>query len=115
MKELQNYVDSIRDDLNKLYEADFTDEERERLEEEGEPTDVYTYFNDALDIEYIIGGCKDFRGVRIAVAIGGPNVYVDTRRGTIEGYWGSDEAEAWLPSEICDEINEMFEEIYECM
>ena len=47
-------------------------------------------------------------GCRLAVALGGPNVYVNTREGEVQGYWGSDRASAWLPSEICEEINAIF-------
>ena len=112
MKELENMVTSIRDELNRLYEANYTDEERDEMEENGEAYDLYSYFSDALDIEYTISGNMDFLGVRIAVTLGGPNIYVDTRRGVVEGYWGTDHWEAWLASEICEEINGIFEELY---
>lgn len=112
MTELKNMVTSIRDDLNRLYDANYTDEEREEMEENGEAYDLYSYFSDALDIEYTIGANGDFRGARIAVTLGGPNIYVDTRRGCVEGFWGSDHWESWIPSEVCDEINAIFEEYY---
>ena len=112
MKELENMVTSIRDDLNRLYEADYTDEEREQMEENGEAYDLYSYFDDALDIEYTISGNMDFLGARIAVTLGGPNIYINTRTGYVEGYWGTDKAEAWIPSEVCDEINAIFEDLY---
>ena len=112
MKELENMVNSIRDDLSRLYEADYTDEEREEMEENGEACDLYSYFANALDIEYTISASGDFRGARIAVALGGPNIYVDTRRGYAEGFWGCDHWEAWLPSEVCDEINAIFADLY---
>ena len=113
MKELENMVTSIRDDLNRLYEADYTDEEREEMEQDGEAYDIYSYFSAALDIEYTIGTSGDFRGARIAVALGGPNIYVDTRRGYVEGFRGCDHYESWIPSEVCDEINTIFEDYYE--
>lgn len=114
MKELNEYVQGIADDLRKLYDANPTEEEIEQAEENGDAYDLYSYFNDALDIEYTISGNGDFLGARIAVALGGPNVYVDTRRGEVEGFWGCDRADAWIPSEICDEINYQFEELYRC-
>ena len=112
MKELENMVTSIRDELNRLYEADYTDEERDEMEERGESYDLYSYFDDALDIEYTISGNMDFLGARIAVTLGGPNIYINTRTGYVEGYWGTDKAEAWIPSEVCDEINAIFEDQY---
>ena len=113
MNELQNYVDNIAAALRKLYEHEPTDEERERAEETGEACDLYTYFNDVLDIEYTISGRGDYLGTRIAVTLGGPNIYINTRHGEVEGFWGSDRAEAWIPSEICEEIDDIFSEYYE--
>ena len=111
--ELQKYVDGIAADLRKLYEADPTDEEREAAEETGDACDLYSYFSDVLDIEYTISSRGDYLGARIAVALGGPNIYIDTREGYVKGYWGTDKEEAWIPSEICEEINDIMEEYYE--
>lgn len=115
MSDLRSYVNRIADELRFLYDADFPDETRERLEQDGEPHDLLSYFDDALDVEYTISGRGDFLGARIAVALGGPNVYVDTRRGEVEGYWGTDHESAWVPREICDEIDSIFEELYHCL
>lgn len=114
MKELKAYVEGIKADLLRLYEADYSEEEREELEANGEAFDLYSYFDDVLDIEYTISGNGDFLGCRLAVTLGGPNVYVNTREGEVQGYWGSDRAFAWLPSEICAEIDSYFEELYNC-
>lgn len=111
--ELQKYVDSIAAELRKMYEADLTDEEREAAEENGEAYDLYTYFADALDIEYTINSRGDFLGARIAVTLGGPNIYIYTREGEVKGYWGTDRATKWIPSEICEEINGIMEEYYD--
>lgn len=115
MNDLRNYVNRIADELRFFYENSYDDETRERCEESGEPYDLYSYFDDVLDIEYTISGNGDFLGCRLAVALGGPNVYVDTRRGEVEGYWGTEHEAAWIPSEICDEINCIFEECYNCL
>ncbi len=110
--DLQKYVDDIAADLRMLYEADPTDEEREAAEENGEDCDLYGYLSDVLDIEYTISGRGDYLGARIAVALGGPNIYIDTREGYIKGYWGTDRAECWIPSEICEDIDNIMEEYY---
>jgi len=111
--DLQKYVDGIAADLRRLYEADPTDEEREAAEENGDACDLYTYFADVLDIEYTISSRGDYLGARIAVALGGPNIYIDTREGYVKGYWGTDRAERWIPSEICEEIDGIMEEYYD--
>ena len=111
--DLQKYVDGIAADLRRLYEAEPTDEEREAAEENGEACDLYTYFEDVLDIEYTISSRGDYLGARVAVALGGPNIYIDTREGYVKGYWGTDRAERWIPSEICEEIDGIMEEYYD--
>lgn len=112
--ELQAMCERIRDEIKALYDADYTDEEREKLEEDGEPCDLYEYFNDVLDYEYTVNIRREFVGVKVWVTLGGPNIYIDARHGEIVGHWGTDEARAWLPSEICDEINSIFEDFYNC-
>ena len=111
--ELKEYCESIKADIKKLYEADITDEEREELEANGEPADLWEYFADALDIEYTVSSDGQYLGARIYVTLGGPNVWVDTRRGEVAGAWGCDRASAWLPSEICEAIDEIFSELFE--
>lgn len=113
MNYLYNYCDNIAKEIFSLYDGlDISDDEREEMEQNGDATSLYDYFNDALDIEYIIGADMSFRSVRIAVTLGGPNVYVDTGRGVVEGFWGKEHVERWLPSEICEEINSIFEEMF---
>ena len=104
--ELQNYVNNIFDELNAIYEGRATNED-------GEQATFYDYFQDALDYEYTIGSNGDYLGVRVYVALGGPNIWVDTRRGEIGGAWGTDRADRWLPSEIANEIDAIFSEYYE--
>lgn len=113
--ELMEMCQNIRDELNALYEADYTDAEREEREELGEACDLYDYFSDVLDYEYIISSTRELVGVRVWVALGGPNIYIDSRASEIVGHWGTDESRVWLPSEICDEINAIFEDIYSCV
>ena len=112
MKGLENMVNSIRDDLIRLYEADYTDEEREQMEENGEAYDLYSYFADALDTEYTIDIKLRYRSARIAVTLGGPNIYIDTAEKAVIGYWGGDTVEAPLPWELSDAIDEAMEEYY---
>lgn len=113
--ELYTMCERIRDEIKALYEAEYTDEEREEMEERGEACGLYDYFEDVLDYEYTISSRRDFLGVKVWVALGGPNIYIDSRYGEVVGHWGTDEARVYLPSEICDEINSIFDDIYNCM
>ena len=106
--ELFEYVKRIRDELEAVYNGT-TDE----LNEDGEPETMYDYFSDPLDYEYTINSRGEYIGVRVYITLGGPNVWVDTRRGEIAGAWGTDRADIWLPSEIAEEIDNIFSEYYE--
>ncbi len=79
-----------------------------------EQATLYDYFSDVLDIEYRIGGRGDFRSVRLMVACGGPNIYVDTESQAVELYWWTDRASYHLTGDACEQIDSEFEELYAC-
>lgn len=106
MNELKKYVDWIADDLKAVYDG-------QAKNDDGEQATFWDYFDDVLDIEYRIDGQLRYEGVVLAVTMGGPNVYVDTCAGAVQGYWGSGMETAWIPREICDEIDAVFEDCYE--
>ena len=115
--ELREMLENIREELTSLYEAEYTEEEREELEEleeRGDNADLWDYFRDVLDVEYRVSSRGEYRGAYIWVTLGGPNIYIDTFAGVIRGAWGSDRDEVWLPSEICAEIDAIFEEYFAC-
>ena len=103
--ELFDYCNRIYDELNAIYEGRATNDD-------GEQATFYDYFDDPLDFEYTIASNGEYLGVRVYVTLGGPNVWIDTRRGEIGGARGTDRADRWLPREICDEIDEIFSEYY---
>ena len=72
------------------------------------------YFDDFYDIDYVIGSNKHYKACRVLVAFGGPNIYIDTWEKQVQLFWWSDTATADIPDELCDDINEFFEMIYNC-
>ena len=71
----------------------------------------YDYLEDALDIEYYVASDKTYLGARILVAFGGPNIWIDTKRGEVEGHWGGETARASFhddPMGVADAISELF-------
>ena len=55
------------------------------------------YVADALDIEYTVASDRrTMLGATITVYLGGPDIRIDTRRGIVEGFWGSDTAQAFF-------------------
>lgn len=79
-----------------------------------EPLTLYDYFADALDIEYRIGSNRQFRSVCVMVTCGGPNIYIDTATKNVELYGWTEQAKYPLDYDAVDEINTMFEELYNC-
>ena len=45
---------------------------------------------DCLDINYITDRNKKYKGARILYAFGGPNIWIDTEREEVQGYWGGE-------------------------
>jgi len=71
----------------------------------------FDYTQDALDIEYYVASDKTYLGARILVAFGGPNIWIDTKRGEVEGYWGGETARASFhddPMAVADAISDIF-------
>lgn len=107
---LQRHVDSIAYDIDNPTEADWYKEWMENNEEEGEPS-AFDYIQDALDIQYIVSHDKAYLGARILVAFGGPNIWIDTRTKTVEGYWWMQKAFAdyWDdPMDLDDACAELY-------
>lgn len=84
--------------------------------DELEPYSILDYFANALDIEYYSSGrgADDYNGVRIMIACGGPNIFVDTRRGCVELFWWNEYARCDLWSETRDAIDEICSENWAC-
>jgi hypothetical protein len=77
-------------------------------------SDIYSYFFDMelYDIEYTIGSNKEFRGVRLMIACGGPNVYINTKTASVELFWWNEKASYPLAYDVVDAINNYWEEDY---
>ena len=72
------------------------------------------YFSDFYDVDYIVDSNKHYKACRVLVAFGGPNIYIDTWEKQVQLFWWSDTATADVPYELCEQIDEFFETIYNC-
>lgn len=99
--EFQDTINGIADNLVKLYENDFFDEEG------------YFYFDDIFNLDYVIRVNYGMIGVRIMITCGGPNIWIDTLQEEVIGYWGSTVCRASLPRYVCDDIEDIFREYAE--
>lgn len=105
--ENRQYIERIREELEAIYNG-------EAVNEDGEQASFYDYFEDALDFEYTINADKSYKAVTVWITLGGPNVCIDTRDQEIKLFWAGEKESIWLPSEICEEIDSIFEEYYNC-
>lgn len=107
---LQENVDSIAAELTRLVgnysgDGDYTEEGQEAW---------FDYWSDILDISYLVTRDKSYKAVKVLVAFGGPNIWIDTESGYIEGYWWVDRARAELPRNVIEAIDNYFEESWTC-
>lgn len=68
------------------------------------------YFNDTYNTDFIWRMGYGLMGVRIMVACGGPNIWVDTFEKAVHGYWGGSEAIAYLTNDCCEKIEKEFDD-----
>lgn len=104
-QDIKNHVQHIADTISNPSEP-YEDEYGEWR------GDAFDWLQDALDIEYIVNSKKEFLGARVLVAFGGPNIWVNTRTNTVEGYWWTDKAFATFTDNLG--INEALSELYSC-
>lgn len=83
------------------------------IDEEGQSIDICDYMQDVMDINYILNADKTYKGARLLIAFGGPNIWIDTQTKTIEGYWWNEKEEV---SYHCDALglDDYCEEYFNC-
>lgn len=106
--ELRKYLENIREELENIHNGTTTE-----TNDDGEKVTMWDYFTDVLDYEYTVSSRGNMLGVTVYITLGGPNVWIDTRRQEIAGAWGADRAEIWLPDEIRNEIESIFQEMFD--
>ena len=52
--------------------------------------DPAIWMYDVYDVEWITFNDHSYKAARLMVAGGGPNIWVNTQDGTVDGYWGTD-------------------------
>ena len=72
------------------------------------------YFNDFYDIDYIVDSNKKYKACRVLVAFGGPNICIDTWMQRVLLSWCGEYAKAYIPDDLCEQIDDFFKVIYEC-
>ena len=107
MNGLKEHVKFIADSLSNLEQL-----EEWAKEYEQEDFSAIDYLQDALDIEYVVGSDGEYRGARVLVAFGGPNIWINTRSKQVEGYWWGESASASFDDEIG--LDDALAELWAC-
>lgn len=107
MKNTENrdYLLRVREEIEEYYNG---------FEEDGEEKTLFDYLSDILDFEITINSQMEFSSCKVWIALGGPNIWIDTAEREIKLAWGGERESIYLDSDICDEIDSYFEEIYNC-
>lgn len=92
----------------------YGDDDTEDLEDLEDGT-LWNYFNDVSDIEYTVNARKEYVAVRLLVAYGGPNIYIDTKSGYVELYWWTETARYPIDRDVINEIDSIFEDYFNCI
>lgn len=84
--------------------------------EEGEDySSAYDFLQDTYDINYITHSDKKYKGARLLVAFGGPNIWIDTNLEQVEGYWWGDKFIAqYNHTNGAIELDDALEDLFNC-
>lgn len=107
MNENRKYCKNIAEELQSIYNGEVKNDD-------GETMTLYDYMSDILDFEYTVTSRKEYKSVKIWVTLGGPSVWIDTSDSYIRLAWGNQREEYPLAYEVCDEINAIFKEYFNC-
>lgn len=94
-QQLKDQVEAIAYDINNgTYEAEH-------------------YLEDALDINYVTNNKKEYKGARILISFGGPNIWIDTDRGVVEGFWGFESAVSEFKDNL--DLDDLLEDYFDSL
>jgi len=89
-EDFTKHLESIAKDISEGIEITKDNIEEYNDDEQYEVGDIVTgwdYIKDVLDIEYTINSDRTFKGARVLIAFGGPNIWINTLTEEVEGYW----------------------------
>jgi hypothetical protein len=113
MSKLKSQVEHIISNLENGIEITEDDLHYDDNYEVGDMLSGYDYLTDALDIEYITTSDKQYKGARVLVCFGGPNVWINTRTQQVEGYWWGEQCIMSYSKDLLD-LDACLHDLFEC-
>ena len=95
------------------YEIQYLEEGYFEIPEDAEQAGFGEYFDETYNEHFVIDRTGELHGVRLMVACGGPNVWVDTYNREVVSYWGSDTERYPLSSSTSEAINDWAREVFD--
>lgn len=73
---------------------------------------MWDFLDDVYDVEFRCSSRREFRSVRVMVACGGPNIYLDSGSRDVELYWWNERSRYPLSDEAADALESWAEEYW---
>ena len=121
-QECAEHCKSIADELQDYVDGKYWIDESENITEAVEGEDppegmevatLYDYLRDNYGVWSLVDSYCEVTSVRVLVAFGGPNIYIDTHEGEVQLYWGATEACYPLSGEVIEKVDEWGEDWFE--
>lgn len=81
--------------------------------EAGDIIGGFDYIKDLLDINYTLDSERQYKGARILVAFGGPNIWINTVSWEVEAYWWGDSCVMSYNTDAMD-LDGTCDELFNC-
>ena len=98
-----------RDEYGKEHDATDLDE----IPDDWEQVGIWDYFEDVYNARWVLDSELEYYAVKLLVACGGPNIWIDTETEKVELFWWGDRASYPLSSDAVCAIDEYAREWYE--
>ena len=111
-KENENGLRRMVENIARQLSEGFDQEDAAEYAENGEEFTAWDYTKDVLDINWILNNDRTYKGARLLVAFGGPNIWIDTVNERVEGYWWGDKCIVSYNDSVG--LNDVIEELFHC-
>jgi hypothetical protein len=111
-KETDNGLRRMVENIARQLTEGLDQEDAKDYAEDGEEFTAWDYLRDALDINWILNNDRTYKGARVLVAFGGPNIWIDTVNEQVEGYWWGDKCIVSYNDAI--DLDATLEELFNC-
>lgn len=73
---------------------------------------IWDFLSDVFDVEYRCGSNREYRSVRVMVACGGPNIYLDSASKDVELYWWNERSRYPMSYEAAEALDQWAEDYW---